>query len=134
MAFDVPDEEPVWVALSAQPDKIMARMVATMMSANGVHARVTEIHGQICVEVQEHDFEHAMSVYDSGNSGITTPLQESNQSTGIHTGARIREQLAARAALRDPEPKPVKTSRVQWMIVLVMIAAGIAFLLWAFAG
>ncbi len=132
MAFDVPDNEPVWVALSAQPDKVMARMVATMMSANGIHARVTEVHGQICVEVQEHDYEHAISVYDSGDSAITTPLQESNQSTGIHTGARIRAEILARATEKLPGREPISSNKVQWVIVFVMLLAAVAFLLWVY--
>ncbi|MHC4841684.1 MAG: hypothetical protein ACYTDT_12170 [Planctomycetota bacterium] len=130
---DFPEQHSDWVALTAQPDKIMARMVATMLSANGIHARVSEVHGQICVEVQEHDFDYAIGIYDPGDSGISAPLQENHQATGIHTGARIREQLAARAAAKQAEPDPEGSNLFQWIIVLAMIAGAVAFFLWAFS-
>lgn len=132
MAFDVPDQEPVWVQLSAQPDKIMARMVATMLSANGIHARVTEVLGQICVEVKEQDFDHALKIYEPTDSTISPLLQENDQATGIHTGKRIKEQLAARAVGKAAWPEPISSNAVQWAIVLAMLCACVAFLIWVY--
>ncbi|MDC1143019.1 hypothetical protein OAU50_08005 [Planctomycetota bacterium] len=131
IVFDVP-ENPVWVALTAQPDKIMARMVATLLSANGIHARVTEVHNQICVEVQEHEFDHALKIYDPSDSGISAPMQEDGHSTSIHTGKRIREQLAARRATdRLERTKSNQAKLLQWIVILVMLAGVAAFVVWA---
>lgn len=115
----VPREQRDWVELAPQPDELSARMICTYLEAAGIEARVTCGEGGCVVEVPDLQYGHALQVYQPQDSSIAPPLEESRHQTSVHTGRRIRAQLAG-----SPESArgPGRGALLFVVLVLLVIA------------
>lgn len=109
-----------WLALATMPDMLTARMFVTMLEGNELEGRVGTTGGQFTIEVPEEQYEAALALYQPGESGLHPPLEEARQKTGIHTGRRIKQEMATRALERN------QPGRLRWVLVAVALAASAA--------
>jgi len=119
-----------WLALAPMPDMLTARMFVTMLESNELEGRVGTQGGRFTIEVPEEHYEAALALYEPGESGVHPPLEEARQKTGIHTGRRIKQEMATRALERRPP------SRLRWIALAVALAVSVALVagLLLFAG
>ena len=115
-----------WVALETEPDHVTARMVRTMLQANGLDARVASHGGAYCLEVPEDSFEMAMEVR-GGQAEGTPAMQEQRVVTGTRTKQLIKDNFAKTDRVRKRE----LTTLAVWLIrvAALAIAATLAWLL-----
>lgn len=114
----VPREQREWVELAPQPDELSARMLCTYLEAAGIEARVTCSANGCVVEVPDLQYGHALQVYQPVDSSIAPPLEESRHQTSVHTGRRIKAQLAAKSGELPP-----RRSRLALLLVVLALAA-----------
>ncbi|MBX3474162.1 MAG: hypothetical protein KF754_07245 [Planctomycetes bacterium] len=117
-----------WLALANMPDMLTARMFVTMLESNELEGRVGTNNGQFVIEVPAEQYEAALAVYHPGESGITPPLEEARQKTGIHTGRRIKHEMATRALQR----KQLSFKAIMvWLLMVAVVGTGLA-MAWLF--
>jgi len=106
-----------WMPLAPMPDMLTARMFVTMLESNELEGRVGTQGGKFTIEVPEEHYMNALQLYQPGDSGVHPPLEEARQKTGIHTGHRIKQEMATRALeRRDNE----KTGLPGWLIAVIL--------------
>jgi hypothetical protein len=59
----------------------------------------------------------ALQLYQPGDSGVHPPLEEARQKTGIHTGHRIKQEMATRALQRR---EGEQGSLPRWVIAAII--------------
>ncbi|MBK9976047.1 MAG: hypothetical protein IPP14_14840 [Planctomycetes bacterium] len=109
-----------WVTLATMPDQLTARMFVTMLEANELEGRVGTQAGDFVVEVPLEQRDQALGLYHPTDSSIAPPLEEARQKTGIHTGHRIRQEMATRAVNRTEAGASAK--RKGWLLWAVLLA------------
>ena len=115
-----------WVAMDTEPDQLTARMVCTMLVANGLEARVASHDARFCVEVPEDHLEMANEVRGGYAEGALA-MQEQSADTGTRTKQLIKERFAKTDRVRKRE----WTALAVWLIriAVLTIAATVAWLL-----
>lgn len=118
-----------WLELAPMPDQLTARMFVTMLEANGLEGRVGSVSGRFVIEVPEDQHEAALALVHPEDSGIAPPLEEARHKTGIHTGSRIRKELATRAM---PRRRIGRAVRGLAAALVALVACGLAVWFWLF--
>lgn len=115
-----------WLALAPMPDQLTARMFVTMLEGNELEGRVGSQGGRFVVEVPEDQYEAALALYQPNESGAHPPLEEARQKTGIHTGHRIKQEMATRAMERNTAKKP--RALALWILLAILGLAAVTAL------
>lgn len=111
-----------WVTLAPMPDQLTARMFVTMLEANELEGRVGTQAGHYVVEVPIDQRDQALGLYHPTDSSIAPPLEEARQKTGIHTGHRIKQEMATRAVTRA-ETASRGRGWLLWVLAAGLLAA-----------